>query len=185
MLTSLTCKRLLNAIAWAAIHSATMVLFATAAGASAQDTATSSANAGPGVPFNFSHKKHAETKMECVFCHEEAQTSTKATFPREQKCMVCHSSVKTDSGAIRQLAAIPKDSRIVPEKPLYKLAEFVYFSHARHAAAKVECTQCHGDVFSMDVVELRLPMRMKACVDCHKASKAPATCTSCHEEIQQ
>lgn len=140
---------------------------------------------GASVPFNFSHKKHAATRVPCEFCHETAQTGVKATFPAEQKCMVCHRSVKTDSEAIKQLAAIAPDSRVVPEKPLYKLPEFVYFSHARHAGAKIECAQCHGDVFSMDVVELHLPMHMKACVDCHRASKAPAACTTCHESFQQ
>lgn len=185
MLTALRCERGLKGIKRIAISFAAIALFATAGGVPAQEASTSLAHAGPGVPFEFSHKNHAETKMQCVFCHEESQTGAKATFPREQKCMVCHASVKADSDAIKQLAAIPKDSRIVPEKPLFKLAEFVYFSHAKHAAAKIECTQCHGDVFSMDVVELHMPMRMKACVDCHKASGAPATCTSCHEEIQQ
>jgi hypothetical protein len=138
-----------------------------------------------GAPFDFSHKKHADTKLQCVFCHETAMTAEKATLPVEQRCMVCHMSVKADSEAIRQLAAIPKDARIVPEKPLYKLPEYVYFSHARHSGAKIECAQCHGDVFKMDVVELHMPMRMKACVDCHKANRAAVTCTACHEEIQQ
>ena len=140
---------------------------------------------GANVPFNFSHKKHADTKLQCVFCHETALTAEKASLPVEQRCMVCHAAVKADSDAIKQLAAIPKDSRIVPEKPVYKLPEYVYFSHARHTGAKIECAQCHGNVYSMDVVELHMPRRMKACVDCHKANSAAVTCTTCHEEIQQ
>ncbi len=140
---------------------------------------------GVNVPFNFSHKKHAVANLRCEFCHEKAQTGVKATFPTEQKCMVCHRSVKTDSDAIKQLAAIAPDSHIVPEKPLYRLPEYVYFSHARHTGAKIECAQCHGDVFATGGVELHLPMRMKACVDCHRANKTPATCTTCHEAFQQ
>lgn len=140
---------------------------------------------GANAPFNFSHKRHADTKLQCVFCHETALSAEKATLPEEQRCMVCHTAVKADSDLIRQLAEIPKDSRIAPEKPLYKLPEYVYFSHARHAGAKIECARCHGDVYSMDVVELHMPMRMKACVDCHKANGAEAKCTTCHEEIQQ
>ena len=99
--------------------------------------------------------------------------------------MACHAVVKKDSDAIKLLAAIPKASRIVPEKPLYKLPDFVNFSHARHAGANIDCAQCHGDVFSMDVMEPHLAMRMKACVDCHKANGAAATCTTCHEAFQQ
>ena len=136
------------------------------------------------APFNFSHKKHADVKQ-CAFCHETATTAPKASFPVEGKCMVCHAGIGRDLETIKQLAAIPKDAHITPEKPLYKLPEFVYFSHARHASAKIDCEQCHGQVFERDVVELHMPMRMKACVDCHKANGAAVTCTACHEAIQQ
>jgi hypothetical protein len=137
------------------------------------------------APFNFSHKKHGEMKLQCVFCHETASAGAKASFPVEAKCMVCHQAVKRDSEAIKQLAAIPKDAHIVPEKALYKLPEFVYFSHARHSSANIGCEQCHGNVFEQDVVELHMPMRMKACVDCHRSSGAARTCTTCHEVMQQ
>jgi len=137
------------------------------------------------APFNFSHKKHGEMKLQCVFCHETATTGAKASFPVEAKCMVCHQAVKRDSDAIKQLAAISKDAHIMPEKALYKLPEFVYFSHARHSSANIGCEQCHGSVFEQDVVELHMPMRMKACVECHKASGVAGTCTTCHEAIQQ
>jgi len=99
--------------------------------------------------------------------------------------MVCHAAIKRDSDAIKQLATISKDAQITPEKPLYKLPEFVYFSHARHSSANIGCEQCHGKVFEQETVELHLPMRMKACVDCHKANSAAITCTACHEAIQQ
>jgi hypothetical protein len=138
----------------------------------------------PNAPFDFSHKKHADIKQ-CAFCHETATTGSKASFPVQGKCMVCHAGIKRDSEAIKQLAAIPKDAHITPEKPLYKLPEFVYFSHARHSSANIECEQCHGNVFEQDSVSLHMPMRMKACVDCHRSNAAAVTCASCHEPIQQ
>jgi hypothetical protein len=32
-----------------------------------------------------------------------------------------------------------------------------------------------------DPIRAVLPMKMAACVDCHKTSKAAVTCTTCHE----
>ncbi len=165
-----------------------LTLFAVTHFAFAQDSAqpeTQPMAQTSNAPFDFSHKKHGEMKLQCVFCHETATTGAKASFPVEAKCMVCHQAVKRDSETIKKLAAIPKDAHIVPEKPLYKLPEFVYFSHARHSSANIRCEQCHGNVFEQDVVELHMPMRMKACVDCHKAKSVASTCTTCHEAIQQ
>ena len=147
-------------------------------------TAAEASNAS-NAPLNFSHKRHGEMKLQCGFCHETATTGAKASFPVEGKCMVCHAAVKRDSDAIKQLAAIPRDAHIVPERPLYKLPEFAYFSHARHSSAKIECEQCHGNVYEQDVVGLHMPMRMKACVDCHKANGVAGNCTTCHEAFQQ
>jgi len=146
---------------------------------------TPAADSAKDMPFNFSHKTHSGIRIECVFCHATALTADKASFPAQERCMMCHAAVKRDSEAIRQLAAIPNDSPIVPEKALYKLPDFVNFSHARHTGAKIECAQCHSDVFSMDAVELHMPMRMKSCVNCHKANAAAVTCTTCHEAFQQ
>ena len=108
-----------------------------------------------------------------------------AGFPAVSQCMKCHATVAKDSEQIKKLAALPSDTRIVPEKPVYKLPDFVVFSHTRHKTGGIECTACHGNVWESDVVELKLPMRMKACVDCHKANQAAATCTTCHEAFQQ
>jgi hypothetical protein len=171
----------------ASLALATMAMLALTSAALAQDSAqhtTQPVAQVPNAPFNFSHKKHADIKQ-CEFCHETATTGSKASFPVEGKCMVCHAVIKRDSDAIKQLAAIPKDAHITPEKPLYKLPEFVYFSHARHSSANIGCEQCHGMVFERDAVELHMPMRMKACVDCHRAIAAAVTCTSCHESMQQ
>ena len=136
-----------------------------------------------GEPVPFSHKRHGELKVECAYCHEKAATGERAGFPTASRCMVCHQEVAKDSDAIRRLAALAKDTVIVPEKPLYKLADFVFFSHARHKQ-KVSCDICHGDVWAADVVSLKLSMKMKACVDCHKSSRATVTCTACHELSQ-
>ena len=139
---------------------------------------TAIANAGEPLPF--SHKRHAALKVECSYCHGRAAANERAGFPAASKCMVCHREVAKDTDAIQRLAALDKDTAIVPVKPLYTLPDFVFFSHARHKE-KVVCDTCHGNVWAGDVVKLQLNMKMKACVDCHKSSRAAVTCTACHE----
>src|SRR5947199_4027796 len=101
----------------------------------------------PGEPVPFSHKRHAELKIECAYCHEKAATAERAGFPAASKCMVCHREVAKDAATIQRLAAVDKDTAIVPEKSVYQLADFVFFSHARHKA-KVSCDSCHGNVWA-------------------------------------
>ena len=134
-------------------------------------------------PIPFSHKRHAALKVECAYCHEKAATSERAGFPAASKCMVCHREVAKDTEAIQRLAALAADTAIVPEKPLYTLPDFIFFSHAKHKQ-KVSCDTCHGDVWAGDTVKLQISLKMKACVDCHRENKATIVCTACHELSQ-
>ncbi len=101
-------------------------------------------------------------------CHPTARTAEKASFAGAPGCLPCH----TDRAASR------------PERPVYKVADFVFFSHAKHYQAKIECARCHGDVAKHDRVAMFRPTSMKACVDCHKAEKASIDCNVCHELSQ-
>jgi hypothetical protein len=76
------------------------------------------------------------------------------------------------------------DARVTPEKPVYVLPDFVFFSHAKHAAAKIGCEKCHGDVWRQASIQAVLAMKMAACVECHKAREATIACTKCHELSQ-
>jgi c(7)-type cytochrome triheme protein len=72
-------------------------------------------------------------------------------------------------------------TREIPSQQIYELPDFVFFSHASHAAAMVECTTCHGNVAIQETITLNQPLKMKWCVDCHKQSHAAARCNTCHE----
>jgi hypothetical protein len=135
-------------------------------------------------PIPFSHKRHAELKIACVYCHEQALAGERAGFPAASKCMVCHAQTARDAAAIVRLAALAKDTAIKPEKPVYRLPDFVTFSHARHQTKTISCVTCHGEVWASNAIVQLLPMRMKACVDCHKTNHAAVTCTTCHELLQ-
>jgi hypothetical protein len=98
--------------------------------------------------------------------------------------MNCHRAAAADKPDIQRLAAMPASRPIVPESPVYRLPDFVFFRHSQHAARGNSCTQCHGDVWTQDQIRPVLQMKMKACVDCHQASHAKITCTTCHELSQ-
>jgi hypothetical protein len=117
--------------------------------------------------------------MNCVDCH--AGTAERAGFPAAAKCMLCHVEIRKSSPAIQALAALPRDAKPFPAERIYRLADFVFFSHARHRAARLDCSQCHGPVMQREKLTREFPLTMKACVDCHRAREATLVCNACHE----
>jgi hypothetical protein len=95
--------------------------------------------------------------------------------------MNCHRAVKKDSPEIKRLAALKNDATPFPTEQVYTVEDFVFFSHARHRKAGIDCKECHGDVAAHDTVALEIPVTMKGCVACHKARHASLTCNTCHE----
>jgi len=114
----------------------------------------------------FSHKKHAALKQKCTSCHQEAERADRAGFPALAQCKTCHVDIA---------------ERKIPLQLVHELPDFVFFSHGRHAAAKTECSRCHGNVAAQEIVTVQQPLKMKWCVDCHKQNKAAVACNTCHE----
>jgi len=104
--------------------------------------------------------------MRCVSCHEKAEREERAGFPAVDQCKVCH---------------VDMAERKIPLSRVYRIPEFVFFSHGGHATAKVECKSCHGDVLQQETVKAEQQPKMKWCIDCHKQNKATIVCNSCHE----
>ncbi|MBI3697889.1 MAG: cytochrome c3 family protein [Acidobacteria bacterium] len=103
-----------------------------------------------------------------------------ATFPKEAKCMSCHIGIKTDSPAIRKLAEFYKNQKPVPWVRVYRIPEYVFFSHKEHRRAKVGCESCHGPVAEREVIAAEKPTSMVACMDCHERTGASNACNFCH-----
>jgi len=101
-----------------------------------------------------------------VTCHKGAQTESLAGFPAFTQCRTCH---------------VDAQERKIPSRLVYEVPDFVFFSHAKHANARVECRTCHGEVAQQEIIQAEQPIRMKWCVDCHKTAKAAVTCNTCHE----
>lgn len=131
-------------------------------------------------PLAFSHKLHMQGGMECGGCHQSVGAGEKLAIPGVAECMSCHQSIKTDSPEIQHLAQLEKDHQALSWIRLYKLPNFVFFSHQKHLGAKVDCAVCHGPAGDRDRLWQEKDVSMVACVDCHKLRKAPVTCDTCH-----
>jgi quinoprotein glucose dehydrogenase len=134
------------------------------------------ASVGP-QPVSFSHKVHAAARAQCTDCHTGALRRERAGLPDHARCMVCHQTIQRDSPAIVPLRQV----KTIDWVRIYKLRDFVFFSHARHASAGVVCAECHGPVQTRDVLSKEISTGMVACMDCHRAKNAPTTCNVCHE----
>jgi hypothetical protein len=136
----------------------------------------------PEQPLPYSHKTHLAQELKCADCHSTAETEDLATFPTTGICMGCHTNVKTDSPNIQKLAQYDQKNEEIPWRRVYRLPEFVYWSHKRHVTdAKITCDTCHGNVAQMDVMQKVKDISMAACIECHTKSSAPARCDTCHE----
>jgi hypothetical protein len=129
-------------------------------------------------PIPYSHKTHLKLGLKCAECHTTPGKGEMATFPSESKCMTCHVAIKKDSPAIQKLAQFAKDKQPVPWIRIYRVPDFVWFSHKTHA--KAECADCHGDVAALDVMVKTKPTHMQSCMQCHDEHQAPNECNTCH-----
>lgn len=103
--------------------------------------------------------------MPCGSCHPGAGSKERAGFPSQAQCRTCH---KDFAGKI-------------PAARVYRLPDYVFFSHSVHLKAKAECKTCHGDVWRQETLNVFRPINMKGCVDCHKQNQATEVCLVCHE----
>jgi hypothetical protein len=133
-------------------------------------------------PVPFSHKTHADVGIKCLDCHAIRKPGFAAGLPKDETCMGCHATIKTGSPAVQKLAAHAKAKKPLPWVRIYRIPDYVWFSHeAHHKDAGIGCEACHGPVAERDVLTKEKPTSMKACMDCHAARKAPNDCNFCHE----
>jgi len=130
-------------------------------------------------PVEFSHRRHAASGMQCVFCHPTARKAEAAGLPDAALCLGCHRALPARGAAVETLARWDEAREAIPWARVYRLPSFVFFSHERHSTAA--CAVCHGPVERRDVLAREGNISMKACVDCHKAKRAPVRCNLCHE----
>lgn len=131
-------------------------------------------------PIPFSHKLHTQFIEQCTDCHQ-ISAAEDISYPPEAQCMVCHATITQKSPAIIKLTDYYQQHKPVPWIQIYKLPDFVYFSHGVHyTKAKILCSVCHGPVGERDVITKEKSISMVACVDCHHEKGAPVKCNTCH-----
>jgi hypothetical protein len=160
----------------------TTVLLLTLAFANAQ--APVAERPAPEQPLPFSHKHHAGTlKLACKQCHTIPDPGDFATLPPTKTCMGCHASVKTDSPHIMKLAAADKEGKKIPWVRVYKIPDYVGFSHKVHTSVNgVNCETCHGPVAERAVLRREKEINMSSCMDCHRRHEASNHCLFCHDQ---
>lgn len=131
-------------------------------------------------PVPFDHRLHAALALACSDCHPGATRRERAGLPDRDRCMLCHGTVAADRPAVKRLAAFPEGSRI-PWVRAYRVPDFVFFSHAEHAAAGLACSHCHGPVETREVVQQEVSTGMVACMNCHVEREASNECYLCHD----
>ncbi len=133
-------------------------------------------------PLPYSHKVHVALGMQCRDCHSISDPGFLAGYPAEATCMACHSAIKTDSPHIQLLASLASTGEPVPWKRVYRVPDYVWFSHASHVEdAGVECATCHGPVAQRDALFQEKPTTMASCMQCHAIHNAPNDCDLCHD----
>ena len=131
-------------------------------------------------PVPFDHQLHARNRVTCADCHPGAESKERAGLPDRDGCMLCHQAIATDHPAVRALAELPPGSRIDWVRA-YRVPDFVFFNHAEHATAAVNCATCHGPVSTRSVLSQEVSTNMVACMNCHAEMQASNECYLCHD----
>ena len=137
----------------------------------------------PDQPIAFSHELHAgQNKIQCQYCHANAERSNHATVPALNVCMNCHMVVATDKPEIKKLTKAFNENTPVLWERIHMLPDHVHFNHRRHVRRGVACQECHGPVETMSKVVQHADLSMGWCVNCHRKpeNNAPTSCSTCH-----
>jgi hypothetical protein len=135
----------------------------------------------PAQPVPFNHKLHAGVGLQCGMCHANAAKAERAGLPQAAQCMVCHAGIKNDSPDIVKLAGFQANQKPIPWARVYRLPDFIFFSHATHVNGKVACAECHGPVEQREALAAEVAHTMKSCMECHLVRKVTNECHVCHE----
>ncbi len=133
-------------------------------------------------PLPFSHKAHVALGVKCRDCHAIKDPGFAAGYPLEATCMACHVAIKTESPHIQKLAEFSKTEQPVPWEKIYRVPDYVWFSHASHVEdAALGCETCHGPVAEREALFKEKKTSMLSCMECHAKHSAPNDCDLCHD----
>jgi mono/diheme cytochrome c family protein len=134
----------------------------------------------------FTHRPHIEKGgMSCLFCHAQARRGPSADLPPLQLCAGCHRWLTVQTASTKAVVAAYDSGAQVSWPRVYKEPDFVFFTHQVHVElAKLECSNCHGNVAAMGLAREVSQLNMKFCIDCHKKQTDLSflmNCEICHK----
>lgn len=146
----------------------------------------------PEQPVPYDHSFHVgELGLDCRYCHNNVDKSPHANVPAASTCMSCHTSVSTDSEALKPIQAsyygedtnkngnldagedTNNNGRLdagpsIPWVRVHKAPDYAYFNHSIHVNRGISCVECHGDVTKMKEVRHVEHLGMAFCLKCHR-----------------
>ncbi len=146
----------------------------------------------PEQPIPFSHKLHAgEMLIDCQYCHSAVSKSRFASIPAVSVCMNCHQVARKNKESIIQLTKYYEEDKALSWKRVHRVPDYAYFNHSVHVNKGIDCTECHGRIKDMEVVQQVSSFTMGSCLDCHrnahdklpelkKIHEGPENCFACH-----
>lgn len=155
----------------------------------------------PEQPIKFSHELHAgQNQIACVYCHSGVEKSKHANIPSANVCMNCHSYIqegpqygKEEISKIYAALDYNPETRVYGDNPkpiqwirVHNLPDHVYFNHSQHVkVGKIECTECHGQIDTMTVVQQNSPLTMGWCINCHRETAVQFEGNEYYEELHK
>ncbi|HXJ82213.1 MAG TPA: c-type cytochrome [Candidatus Methylomirabilis sp.] len=151
---------------------------------------------GPVQPIFFSHVIHAGSmQIACQYCHANARRGPAAGVPSVERCMGCHKIVAAQGNPeVQKLQGYWEKQVPIPWIRVFKLPEYVQFTHKAHIQAGVQCQTCHGRIEAMQRVHaitgqnlpndllnltgMNIPptkLTMGWCVECHRSVNVSGT----------
>ncbi len=123
----------------------------------------------PVQPVKYSHKLHAgDLGIDCRYCHTSVEVSPAANVPPTATCMNCHKLILNESEKLLLVRESYGKNRPLPWVRVHQLPDYAYFNHSAHINSGVGCSSCHGNVAIMAVVQLKQPLSMGWCLECHR-----------------
>lgn len=149
-------------------------------------TAHRTAERGPEQPIPFNHSFHVDSlQIQCEYCHTNSRYQQVATMPQMGVCMGCHARVGTGLQPIEQMRQMWQDDQVIQWERVYKLPEFVQFTHQPHLRNQIDCQQCHGPVQNMDRIYQFSSLKMGWCLECHRGEPQPTDTATTYKLIRQ
>ncbi|MBP6386535.1 MAG: c-type cytochrome [Pseudarcicella sp.] len=139
----------------------------------------------PEQPIQFSHKLHAgDYKINCNYCHTGVYEGKGANIPSANICMNCHNAIKRESPEIQKIYRAIEKNEPIQWVRVHNLPDLAYFNHSQHTnVGGLECSNCHGNIEKMEVVEQRSSLTMGWCIDCHRKTDVNAKGNAYYDKL--